>query len=500
MTHHSFGKVGTASGVLRNRKSATWTGNGEEYETHYTAKIRKTPPPGSQPAPLSEVAGWQGRLVRHVVEDLGSVCPFVQILDLLVPQMVGDVTDTLRILDFPIAEQVIEVPKILVDVIPARSLIPEPQTAEQLVEVPTVLSPTRIALQIAEQIASIPAPRGRGQGFVPQQSSTASTSYLERISVDFPEQTVEQIVDISPGGGLGKGSASSAGLPGSANQGVRGFLPGQSSTQRIVEHLVDSSSGGLQDFHLGQGSAASPSGPADEAFTVVFRTFPRGKKCGVRSRPESQGARQWRPGTRDTYEDLGSADEPATQQDEDDELLLEEEEDPSGWFVSKAGSVVLSTGIGARAGLCGTSLLGPPRGGGRGGGRGRRGGRDDFLALRVLSFVTALVVESDSGMLSMLVFLVTYLFALSSFRLSSGLRCPASRPVWTRRTMARSSSILAVACARLVFLVSRLAVCSLWLSAGPQAGRYGPANESLDVLFRIPVAQLTPQAPSVWCC
>ena len=38
--------------------------------------------------------------------------------------------------------------------------------------------------------------------------------------------------------------------------------------------------------------------------------------------------------TRAAYEDLDSADEPATQQDEDEELLLEAEEDPSGWFVS----------------------------------------------------------------------------------------------------------------------------------------------------------------------
>ena len=45
VTHHSFGKVGTASGVLRNQKTATRTGNGEEYETNFTAKIRKTPPP-----------------------------------------------------------------------------------------------------------------------------------------------------------------------------------------------------------------------------------------------------------------------------------------------------------------------------------------------------------------------------------------------------------------------------------------------------------------------
>ena len=145
------------------------------------------------------------------MEDLGSVCPLVQILDLPVPQMVDNVTDTLRILDFPIAEQVIEVPKISCSPCPSRSPFPEPQTAEQLVEVPTVLSPTRIALQIAEQIVGIPVPQScrgkrRVQGFLPRQSSTA-TSTVERIS----QRIVEQIVDTSPGGGLSQGSASPAG-------------------------------------------------------------------------------------------------------------------------------------------------------------------------------------------------------------------------------------------------------------------------------------------------
>ena len=73
-------------------------------------------------------------------------------------------------------------------------------------EVLTVLSP----LRIAEQIVGVPVPRGRGQGSLPGQSSTASHSSGKRISeriveqiVDFPEQTVEQIVDTSPGDGLG---------------------------------------------------------------------------------------------------------------------------------------------------------------------------------------------------------------------------------------------------------------------------------------------------------
>ena len=215
------------------------------HEQNCTAKIRKPPTPqpglcsleeepnGGLPAPLSEVAGRQGKVERHVVEDLGELAPLVQILDLPVPQMVDNVLDALWIPERPMAVQVIEVPKILIDVILARSLVPEPQTAEQLVEVPTVLSPTRIALQIAEQVVDTPVPQGRGgqrrvQGSLPGQSTTAAHSSGQHIS----ERIVEQIVDISLGGGLGQGSASSAGA-------------------------------------------------ADENFTGFFRTFPRGKKVRV---------------------------------------------------------------------------------------------------------------------------------------------------------------------------------------------------------------------------
>ena len=70
-----------------------------------------------------------------------------------------------------------------------------PQIVEQLVEVPTVLTPTRIAVQIAEQIVDTPVPRGRDrrrlQGSLPGQSSTTSLSSGKRIS----ERIMEQIVD-----------------------------------------------------------------------------------------------------------------------------------------------------------------------------------------------------------------------------------------------------------------------------------------------------------------
>ena len=181
VTHHT---------APRGQKTAR--ARGKESDELYDAKGLTTPPP-TRPAPLVEV--WpQGRVQRHVVEDLGELAPLVQILDLPVPQTVDNVADALRILDFPIAEQVIEVPRISYSPCPSRSPIPEPQSAEQLVEVPTVLSPTRIALLIAEQIVDTPVPRGRGerrvQGFLPRQSSTARPSAEVRIS----ERIVEQFV------------------------------------------------------------------------------------------------------------------------------------------------------------------------------------------------------------------------------------------------------------------------------------------------------------------
>ena len=225
-------------------KTATRTGYGEEYETHYTAKIRKTPPQRGRPAPLPEVAGWQGRLERHVMEDLGSICPYVQILDLPVPQMEDPFVDNLnlvdamdavrRLLDRPISEQVIEVPKFIIDDIPTRTLVPEPQMAEQLVEVPTTVSYSSLQRTV-EQHVDIPVPGGGGpssglHGFLPRQCSTASPS-RKRIS----ERIVEQIVDP-----VSRGS-----LPGS--------LPGQSSSSShspasVEERADEPGQGGFRTF------------------------------------------------------------------------------------------------------------------------------------------------------------------------------------------------------------------------------------------------------------
>ena len=89
-----------------------------------------------------------------------------------------------------LVEQVIVVPKISLDRIPQRSAVRRPQKAEQLVEVPTIVSFSSLQQQTAEQIIDIPVPgrgggggRGGLQGFSSGQNSTAR---LVEQNVDIP--------------------------------------------------------------------------------------------------------------------------------------------------------------------------------------------------------------------------------------------------------------------------------------------------------------------------
>ena len=167
----------------------------------------------------------QARVQRHTVEQRIEHTPYVQILDAPVPQVADFVMDVFRALDSSIAEQVIEVPKLSCSSCPSRSPCLEPQMAEQLVDVPTVLSYALLQQRNVEQIVDIPVPLGRGrrlQDSLPRQGSTASGA--------------EQIADSPFGGGL------------------HGFLPGLVPTASGVEQLVDISSGGLQGFSPGHES------------------------------------------------------------------------------------------------------------------------------------------------------------------------------------------------------------------------------------------------------
>ena len=110
---------------------------------------------GLRPAPLWEPLP-QVRIQRHTVEhitDLVRVAPMVQILDAPVPQT-GDQLDILSFFGalMPDTEQVIDVPKILLDDVPMRAIDRDTQLGEQLVDVPT--QPWYVAFVLASKVCS----------------------------------------------------------------------------------------------------------------------------------------------------------------------------------------------------------------------------------------------------------------------------------------------------------------------------------------------------------
>ena len=122
------------------------------------------------------------RAQRHVVEQLADiVCcsPMVQILDSPEPQVVVQLLGVFRLLDTQLPdEQAVSVPKISCSPCPSRSRVPEPQSADQLVEVPTVLTPTRIAVQIAEQIVDTPVHLPESAEWVQLRDEATSGPYF----------------------------------------------------------------------------------------------------------------------------------------------------------------------------------------------------------------------------------------------------------------------------------------------------------------------------------
>ena len=150
-THHSAPRRQTmsrAGGWVREENSRPSSGRthppqaaGTEY---FSLDVGDVPAAGLRSGVLAEPRP-QERVLRHTVEhivDLVRVAPMVQILDAPVPQTVDQLQDITRFFDtlLPVPEQVIEVPKILLDDVPVRAVLNDPQLAEQLVEVPTLVS------------------------------------------------------------------------------------------------------------------------------------------------------------------------------------------------------------------------------------------------------------------------------------------------------------------------------------------------------------------------
>ena len=197
---------------------------------------------------MPTLSGPQVQVLRHTVDQI--VVAVAALPRRPVPQTVDQLMGALLHLDTPTPEHAIfEVPKISCPSRFPRSVLRETQKAEQLVEVPTVVS----LVEVFEQPIDIPVRAwggtgGRLQGFSP-----------------WPEFFVC--------GADRRRSSSFHGIFG----GFQGFHPGQSSTA-VAEQIVDIPvlHGGL---HLQDpGLALLSQEIAGEAFQTVFSTFPRRKK------------------------------------------------------------------------------------------------------------------------------------------------------------------------------------------------------------------------------
>ena len=260
--HSSFRGAGPEmyDAPRRQRTANSRVGPAEYYEL---SSDEGRPTRGKRPAALLEP--WpHGMMERHD----GIAYELVQAFDAPVLQTVEQLLNVVQFFStrLPVvAEPVIAVPKILPHDVPPRRLCRDTQLAEQLVEVPTILyflkqrTPEQIvdnrvphgglpghssSKRTANKIADLPAPRSgvrRLQGFLPEQSSTAtSSSSLERIS----ERNVEQIAVSQVG------------------EGLQDFLPGQSSSS--------SSHDPARGFEA-----------LDEPGYGVFRTFPQNQKSAT---------------------------------------------------------------------------------------------------------------------------------------------------------------------------------------------------------------------------
>ena len=186
----------------------------------------------------------------------------------------GDVVvDLLRELDAPaLDELVIAVPKISLDWIPQRCPRRRPRRAEQLVEVPTIISYSSLQLRNVEQTIDIPVPHDRGGRGVEE---AFKVSLGDRVQQRFVEQNSSTFQFLKGRGGLGGGGLQSF----SQELGSTAFYGADHADFPVPLGRVGG--GGLQGFLPGQGSAASSS------LTLVLRKklgmgffalFPGGKK------------------------------------------------------------------------------------------------------------------------------------------------------------------------------------------------------------------------------
>ena len=132
----------------------------------------EVPARGSWPPCLGEPRGAQDKVQQRTMEQIADDVPMLTLLDSPMAVLARH--------DMPLADQVIEVPKISCLPRCARTVLYTPQTTEQLVEVPTIGSFSLLQLimeQTVEQIIDIPVPGGSLHGLaVPGSSSSSAVS------------------------------------------------------------------------------------------------------------------------------------------------------------------------------------------------------------------------------------------------------------------------------------------------------------------------------------
>ena len=198
--HHSFVPMCRARDVQRSTEPEDCQGGGQlnnaprsqmssvAGDTEFFSLFEEVHSGVARPdLPRTSVRPQEGDQ-RHTVEQTVDTVFFVPSLDVPVPQMENQLVDVCRLFDVLIPEQVIEVPKISSTPRPPRRRRVRfaEQTAEQLVEVPTIISFSSLQRTV-EQSVNIPVPGREGQhvglqGFLPRQRSTALHASQERSS------------------------------------------------------------------------------------------------------------------------------------------------------------------------------------------------------------------------------------------------------------------------------------------------------------------------------